>query len=166
MFNVCALAVDLNLSIRRHAPRCVQVWLEVPTGPVIRRLNLKRRVGPGLRQGRRKARSLGLAYHVATPTQLLLDLDTPAQWSQYQWMFPYLTRYLHCTVTKVTDSRSNAGGKHVYIELAHPLTGAERIALQSILGSDPMREWLGLLRDWGGARDPIQLFEKPETDAD
>lgn len=129
----------------------------------IRRLNLKRHVGQSLRQGRRKARSLGLAYKVATPTQLLLDLDTEHQKAQYAWMLPYLTRYLHVTVDRVTPGRTGKG-QHVYLTLPHPLSDVERLLLQAILGSDPMREWLGLLRVWGGAKDPIQLFENPEDD--
>ncbi len=130
---------------------------------MVRRLNLKRRIGPSLRQGPRKARSAGAKFNPSNSVTLQLDMDTEHQQAQYAWMLPYVRRFMHVEIDRVTEGRTGKG-KHVYLTLAHPLTDIERIALQVILGSDPMREWLGLLRCWGGVRDPIQLFEK-ESDA-
>ena len=134
----------------------------------MRRIGLKRRVSLSLKQGRRKARSLGLTYHVASPDQLLLDIDTEHQWGQFEWMLPYLRRYLHIEVEQVIPSRSGEDQwhKHVYLRLGHDLEPTERLLLQALLGSDPMKEWLGLLRVWGRVKEPIQLFESSDRAKD
>lgn len=132
----------------------------------MRRLRLKRAVGQSLRRGRRVARSKGLSIAVADDHTLQLDHDTAAQRAQFEWMLPYVRRFLDVDITSETQSRSGEDEhhKHVYLRVAQALTPAERIALQTILGSDPMREWLNLVRVWGRVPEPIQLFEtKPAT---
>lgn len=55
--------------------------------------------------------------------------------------------------------KSSGGNCHVEIELFEPLTAEIRIALQAILGSDPMRELSNLRRVKCGADDPVALFK-------
>lgn len=54
--------------------------------------------------------------------------------------------------------RSRGGNIHVMLTLGRDLDPITRIALQSMLGSDPMRELLNLRRVLCGADDPIALF--------
>lgn len=59
--------------------------------------------------------------------------------------------------------RSAGGNCHVLLTLSRDLDHTTRIALQSMLGSDPMRELLNLRRVLCGADDPIALFRPPDT---
>jgi hypothetical protein len=56
------------------------------------------------------------------------------------------------------------GREHITVTLARPVAGAiERIALQTVLGSDRLHEALALTRALAGAEHPTVFFEKPET---
>lgn len=59
--------------------------------------------------------------------------------------------------------RSTGGNIHVMLTLKHDLELLDRIAIQSILGSDPMRELCNLRRARCGAEDPIALFRPKVT---
>lgn len=54
--------------------------------------------------------------------------------------------------------RSVGGNIHVMLTINRDLELLDRIAVQSILGSDPMRELCNLRRARCGAEDPIALF--------
>lgn len=54
--------------------------------------------------------------------------------------------------------RSVGGNIHVMLTLNRDLDLLDRIALQAILGSDPMRELCNLRRARCGAEDPVALF--------
>lgn len=61
-------------------------------------------------------------------------------------------------ITRREAWRSPGGNCHVLLTLDRDLDPTTRIALQSMLGSDPMRELLNLRRVLCGADDPIALF--------
>jgi hypothetical protein len=61
----------------------------------------------------------------------------------------------------MTTSKSGANHHHVYFRTVKPMGEAERIALQALLGSDPLREALGIVHLQRGAIASV-LFETPE----
>lgn len=61
-------------------------------------------------------------------------------------------------VVKFEAWRSAGGNCHVMLTLAREFLPAERVAIQAIMGSDPMREFLNLRRVMCEATDPIALF--------
>jgi hypothetical protein len=73
-----------------------------------------------------------------------------------------LNRFLlEIEVTKWEAWRSEGGNCHIMMTLRYDLDVMYRIALQSILGSDPMREFLNMRRVMCAADDPIALFKPP-----
>ncbi len=54
---------------------------------------------------------------------------------------------------------SQHGNKHVYIRLSRSVSDFERLILQSVLGSDPVKETLTLLRLLQGGDGAVCLFE-------
>jgi hypothetical protein len=86
----------------------------------------------------------GLTAFEPTYNELLLDLDDGKEinGTAYQSMRRNGYEVVSCLVT-----RSKSGnGTHVYLRLAAPITWSERIALQAILGSDPVKEIISLMR--------------------
>lgn len=59
--------------------------------------------------------------------------------------------------------RSHGGNTHIVLTMTQELSPEARIAIQAILGSDPIRELLSLARVENGCRDPIALF-RPRTE--
>lgn len=63
----------------------------------------------------------------------------------------------------VTTSKS--GNKHVYLRLNRKLSPLTRLVLQAVLGSDPVKEALTLLRIRAGGTGAVALFETPQQAA-
>lgn len=57
---------------------------------------------------------------------------------------------------------SKGGNIHVYLHTTFPLDHLTRIALQAMLGSDPIKELLSLRRLEEGSTIPVLLFELPD----
>jgi hypothetical protein len=111
------------------------------------------------------AKNLSCSVVYSTPTSLLLDLDTGAQRDQFERMLPKLNRTFPAKERERWASKSKKG-LHVVVDLETPLAVPERIALQCSLGSDPMREMLGIALHQSGIENPIVLFRPaPETGA-
>jgi hypothetical protein len=90
------------------------------------------------------------------PNELLLDLDTDAQFQQFLNMRPLLEeRYKVCSVRGWLSSH---GRRHIVVTLNKDLGSSERILLQAVLGSDPKREFLSYMRVKDAAPDPTVLF--------
>lgn len=68
---------------------------------------------------------------------------------------------------EITSSKSKSGNLHFVATFKQPISDIEAIAIQAILGSDPMREALCLVQHKLGATStPIIFFEpsvKPEV---
>ncbi len=60
----------------------------------------------------------------------------------------------------VTVSQSGKG-KHIYLHLSDFVNPLERIAIQAVLGSDPLKEALSLCRYRKQCEVPTVLFETP-----
>lgn len=118
-------------------------------------------------ENREKAIADGFEVIDGCDACLLLDLDTDAAIDRYRKMLPYVNDSFSLSKAKPEEWKSKSGkGLHVRIWLDKGAPIHERIALQTILGSDPFREFLAL-RDTRENRDyPIMLFKPPFVVAD
>ena len=96
-----------------------------------------------------------------TSTTLLIDLDTPEAKAQYERVLPKVVE--NFAVVSTQSWLSKSGNTHVLITLAEPLSPPWRLALQAALGSDGIREVLGLKRYENGIPEPSALFKPKET---
>lgn len=121
------------------------------------------------RDGYEYAEANGLHAVTADDNHLQLDIDVPygqkserseAAAEAYTLIFDRLG------LTDVLTVPSRNGNQHTYIKLPRPLPHAARVALQVILGSDPKREALNLLRELFPDKPPYgiqtMLFEEDE----
>lgn len=90
----------------------------------------------------------GLKVFVADNHHLQLDLDKPKTPKEVVHQEGEIWQILAemWELTEIHDTESQHGGVHRYIKLPDGLSEPVRIALQVILGSDPKRELLSLLR--------------------
>lgn len=122
----------------------------------------------------------GCKVVISSPKQIQLDLDTP-------WIHAsnhvdgihavlsvihqndirkiiLLSRFLeNFSVVEWQAWKSSGGNSHVMLTLTRELSLSDRICLQSILGSDPMRELLNFRRMLCNADDPVALFRPSES---
>lgn len=93
---------------------------------------------------------------VTTPTSLLIDIDTAAQLKQYEQM---MTRFsTEFGLTERERWKSKSGGTHIVVDCDDCLDPKDRIALQACLGSDPVREILGIRHIDNGIEEFSFLF--------
>lgn len=87
---------------------------------------------------------------------LLVDLDTPEAFAQWDRVLPKVRE--HFGIEKIEAWHSKSGNRHAAITLSRPQPVAVRLALQASLGSDGVREVLGLKRSENGCEEPSALF--------
>jgi len=125
-----------------------------------------------------KATTDGLQIVFPTPNQLQLDVDR--LWPPYldssesndrnivsaiihnnqKKPSQVLDRFLvDFQVAEWKAWESSGGNSHVMLTLSQEMDIDKRIAMQAILGSDPMREFLNLCRVLCSVEDPIALFK-------
>src|SRR5580692_862316 len=96
--------------------------------------------------------------------QLQLDLDSDAAYLTYIERWQKVEAHLGVP-EDVTEWKSRHGNRHVVITFddSLELSASQAIAIQSFLGSDPVREFLSLRRDMALIEEPIMLFRPVET---
>jgi hypothetical protein len=110
----------------------------------------------------KEAERHGLDVVEADDYTLQLDMDRDEAFQMFiDFDLGRLISFLY--VERVWWTESRGGNKHVYIRLTAPRTLPERIALQASLGSDPVREFLNLMRYNNGSEKPVLFFEKPNA---
>lgn len=109
------------------------------------------------------AASKGLVIRVPGPRELFIDIDSDAQLEQFNAALPKLTELLPLASMVCTPSPSLVPGRyHIVLALTRDLRDVfERILLQSLLGSDPVREMLSWQRAVRGDEVPTLFFERP-----
>lgn len=117
------------------------------------------------------AEKVGCKAVLPKNNQLQLDIDTEEQYNLFQVRLTEFDRHTDWWV-EVDNKPSKSGLPHRHITLT--LTDTEgnpieldewqRIALQTILGSDLIRETLNAWRLLQGQENPSRLFEKIEQD--
>lgn len=105
-----------------------------------------------------RATSLGLIPFFAGAFELFLDLDRDM----------FIHGEVFAVLDKVNPIKSSLtttsvnGNRHVYFRLEHPINDLMRVALESALGSDPVRQTLMALRAYRGYDTMDALFETVE----
>jgi hypothetical protein len=108
-----------------------------------------------------EAREQNLDIVEANERTLQLDFDTDEAYQAF--ITQHCGRLLNFVeVDRIYSTVSRSGHKHVYIELPKPVELPYRIAMQAALGSDPVREFLNLMRAVDGISSPVILFEKKD----
>lgn len=104
------------------------------------------------------AEALGLTLVLPADNELQLDIDTPAQRQQFTAHLGLVQDFVSCVVDRETVSKG--GNSHIYLKLGRAISPTERVALQAMLGSDPKREFLSLMRVWYQPElPPSAMFE-------
>jgi len=96
--------------------------------------------------------------------ELQIDIDGCRALRHYGAQFAILQKagITHGWKESMTPSRAK-NHMHITIKLPRVITNLERVCLQSILGSDPMREAFNYVRVNKRTRYPIVFFEKENT---
>lgn len=105
-----------------------------------------------------RAEKLGCRLVETAPDLLLVDLDDHAGVNQRVLALIDATYGIG---SKRSYTSRNGSGRHVVIKLKVELSEAERLLLQCALGSDPMREALGMQRMRLGL-DPVSALFEPK----
>jgi hypothetical protein len=108
---------------------------------------------------KRRAKQLKQVIRYPEPNELFIDIDTRDQLATFERNFEVLRRYI--PVEECTETPSKRGWPHVHIvvRLKHAVTSIERIAMQTALGSDPMREILSIARVYTNQQHATCFFE-------
>lgn len=109
----------------------------------------------------------GLIVVLPEPNQLQIDVDSEEAYLEFCKRYQNMDmQYSNYGTPKIKETFSNSGPPHRHITLTfenHIFTEWERIALQAVLGSDPIREYLNAKRLIFGEFNPTRLFEKREN---
>lgn len=102
----------------------------------------------------------GCTVRAAKDNELMLDIDSDADYERYQWFFNIKLQSSQSTytVTEIEEWKSKSGNRHVVITLQNELPTSERIALQAMAGSDMGREFAALQCLKAGSQHPVLLF--------
>lgn len=111
------------------------------------------------------AKQRGLVVVCPQDNQLQLDLDSEEAVVEFKRRLPL---FFHDERPTVDLQPSASGVPHYHATVSfqgREFEEWERIALQSVLGSDPMREYLNAKRLIYGVPNPTRLFELPKEEA-
>jgi hypothetical protein len=119
----------------------------------------------GWDQDRTDAEARGLRILDGNPQRLLLDLDDEAAFARFKRVYKRAKELFGFRDAFAWPSKSGLPHRHVAVDLERPASVEARLALQAVLGSDPILELLNLKRHDNGVEEPTMLFEPRETDA-
>lgn len=109
----------------------------------------------------RIAEEMGCEVELADDMTLQIDLDNEDDFALFLDQHRRLSRM--GLVGGWTERPSRNGNRHIIVDLFHETSVKERILLQSLLGSDRVRELLNLRRHEAGIENPIRLFKPVES---
>ena len=109
----------------------------------------------------REAKENGLVVVYPEDNQLQIDIDSDRAFGIFLEMKHLLERYFVVTNVTVSYSRSGHPKRHVTVTLAQPINDYQRIALQTLMGSDRVREFLSYIQLRQNDPHPILFIEKP-----
>jgi hypothetical protein len=115
---------------------------------------------PNSARALREAEDYNLDVVFPTDYELQLDIDDDRAFSIFQELKTIVDKYYVILNEKVTPSRSGLPKRHVTLKLATKVTPLERIALQTCLGSDRVRELLGVIQVLLKDPHPTLFLEK------
>jgi len=110
------------------------------------------------------AAAKGLRVRYPQPNELFIDIDSAEAYAQFKRLREVFERGEPIVGTTIAASPSEAPGHyHAIVTLRRDVLPRERVMLQALLGSDPMRELLSYRRVIAGS-DPEAVsvfFERP-----
>lgn len=112
------------------------------------------------------AKNRGQIVVFPKPNELQLDIDGQKEYEEFERRFEFFSSIapeLYCPFEIVKKPSKSEGCYHITIIFNKNiyLDEWQRIALQSALGSDPIREYLNAMRKLTGIENPTRLFENP-----
>lgn len=107
-----------------------------------------------------EAMSRNCSVVVAEPNQLQFDIDDEYG-EQMFWIFRgRMSERYKVNLMEFTEGwRSKSGNRHYVITLPVALAVPDRIAMQTMGGSDRFREFAALCCHWAGSPHPILLYK-------
>lgn len=115
---------------------------------------------PNSARALREAADDGLDVVFPEANQLQIDIDDDRAFDIYNEMRPVINRYYGVAFESITPSRSGLPKRHITLTTYRDLNTFERIALQACLGSDRVREILGVVQAMLGDAHPTLFLEK------
>lgn len=94
--------------------------------------------------------------------QLQIDIDSDHAFEIYLLMRQLIDKYYGVAAEVIKPSRSGLPKRHITLTLYRKVSPYQRIALQACLGSDRVREFLGIVQQDQGDPHPILFLEKKE----
>lgn len=104
----------------------------------------------------------GCVVVIPKSNELFIDIDSESQFETFKRLIVTFQKLEHGARWTMAPSPSGKPGHyHVTVRLGRDIDNRERILLQAVLGSDPMRELLSLQRCDAGNPNPSLFFERP-----
>lgn len=116
----------------------------------------------GLDEAIAYAESNGYIVERGNNYNMLLDLDTPEAEATFARVLPLLVEYF--PVADVVTWKSKSGHTHVRITTTQSLPVPTRLFMQAAMGSDGVREMLGMIQVGNGVVEPNVLFRPPTSE--
>lgn len=116
------------------------------------------------RRRRRESHATIMRVKLPMPCELQVDLDSLESVQTFWTLFDVIRRAIdgHC-IADVYPSKTD-GHFHAVVRLPYEVSDLERVALQAILRSDPVREIRNYLRVKSNAPCPILFIEAQKHD--
>lgn len=109
------------------------------------------------------AESKGMKIIFPEDDELFIDIDSIEGLVQFNKQLEVLkSNYGSDISAKITESKSGMPHCHIIVKLPWNVNQSERIALQAILGSDPLHELLCLMNHIKGYEKAVLFFEPIE----
>jgi hypothetical protein len=123
------------------------------------------------KDARNFARLRGKDIRFPAENELFIDIDNTYWLQKYRTAVEIIksdkfNQYLNIKIVDEVFTKSPGGGKdayHVVVTLDKAVDGFERLLLQALMGSDPVRELLGLVELKAGNEKTTCFFEKREV---
>lgn len=97
---------------------------------------------------------------VAKDNELQLDYDQLGDMRRFHEFYEQrLCKRFNTGSLSYVEWTSKSGNRHVVVTLPVELPIVERIAIQAMAGSDPIREWAAMNCHYAGSQHPILLFK-------
>lgn len=103
----------------------------------------------------------GKKVRIPAFNEVFIDIDAQAELNRFYSALKRLKESFPDIQAAVTPSKSGPPHFHVVVCMPFPLSAVERIAWQAIMGSDPTRELLAMLRVRRGEDVPTLFVEEP-----
>ena len=110
------------------------------------------------------AKARGQVIRLPEKNELFVDIDTKEQLQHFHRMLPRLAKHEDRLWLDFVCTPSRSGGDRLHVVVKLPrdvMSDLERIALQAILGSDPVRELISIARVKFENPHPSVFFENP-----